>query len=191
MPRAGANWATSLPTAPLAVFCTIQSPDCTSSESSRASALNGMEISCAAVSSLIASGTGSKAGRLGHEVLGPDTEGAAGDPLPDLQSLDALAERVDHADRLGARRRGQLGLESVACRGSSRGRGCGWARAACARAPVPGRVRGAGARRPRGPRSGLRKWCGRVRAWWCSFCMDPGNTKTPGWPGVSWVYPRG
>ena len=57
-PRAAANWARSLPTAPLAAFCAIQSPGCTSSESSRLRALNGIEMSCAAVSSLIASGTG-------------------------------------------------------------------------------------------------------------------------------------
>ena len=58
MPRAGANCATSLPTAPFAVFCTIQSPGSRSRESRRASALNGIETSCAAVSSLMASGTG-------------------------------------------------------------------------------------------------------------------------------------
>ena len=58
MPRAGANCATSLPTAPFAVFCTIQSPGFRSREFSRASALNGIETICAAVSSLIPSGTG-------------------------------------------------------------------------------------------------------------------------------------
>lgn len=46
------------PTAPLAAFWMIQSPSCRSSECSRLMALNGIETSWAAASSVIASGTG-------------------------------------------------------------------------------------------------------------------------------------
>ncbi len=46
------------PTAPFAAFWMIQSPSCRSSECSRLIALNGIETSCAADSSSIASGTG-------------------------------------------------------------------------------------------------------------------------------------
>ena len=95
------------------MFCTIHSPGFRSSEWSRASALNGIESSWAAVSSLIASGTGTSAAALADEELGPRAEGAAGDPLPDLQAVDAFAQRVDDADRLGARCGRQFGLEAV------------------------------------------------------------------------------
>ena len=50
-----------------------------------------------------------------HDQLGPRTEGAAaGDALADRQALDALAERLDDADGLGAGAGRHLGLEAVA-----------------------------------------------------------------------------
>ncbi len=60
MPRALPSCATMRPTAPFAAFWMSQSPSCRSSEWSRLMALNGIETSCAASSSVIASGTGTR-----------------------------------------------------------------------------------------------------------------------------------
>ena len=104
-PRATASWATMRPTAPLAAFWTIQSPSDTSRKSSSAMALNGIETSWAAASSGISSGTGMRPFGGGHDVLRPGAERTAdGDALADLESLDALAQRLDDAHQPRCRR---------------------------------------------------------------------------------------
>jgi hypothetical protein len=51
---------------------------------------------------------------LGHEVLGPDAEGAAGGhALADREVRDIRTDGVDDADRLGSGAGGQFGLEAV------------------------------------------------------------------------------
>ena len=77
-------------------------------------ALNGIDTSCAATSSEIASPDGDEPGGLGDEVLGPHPEGSAGgDTLADLEAGHSLAEGVDDTHGLGSGSGGQLGLEPV------------------------------------------------------------------------------
>ncbi|OEI67187.1 hypothetical protein Cus16_3195 [Curtobacterium sp. ER1/6] len=52
-------------------------------------------------------------GGVGHVVLGPDAERTAGDALADLQPVDALAERLDDTECLGAAGGRELRLEAV------------------------------------------------------------------------------
>ena len=81
-------------------------------------ALNGIDTSCEAASSVMPSGTGMSpaAGATISSAQAPKLPPVA-TRWPTCETLDALTERLDDTDGLGPGARGHLGLEAVAAAG--------------------------------------------------------------------------